>query len=175
MGGPPGGNAELSSSQQTFDLFPQPLPLSPPFTPIPHLLHPSSLTSSSSLAPILHVSHLLQGCLPPPQRKNTDGECRIHFFIAGRLFLEQMLHRPHNGGQGAPTCGGEKGQGWNHSKHDLARSPGQGMPRQEGPAAGAGSYPSCCRIPLPREPVPGVGKAWRWAGSQGDCAIRVCP
>lgn len=64
---------------------------------------------------------------------------------------------------------GEEGQGWNHSKHGLAWSPEPGMPRQDGPAAGAGQAP-----PAPEPLSPQGTMAWgreRPGGGQGPREI----
>lgn len=98
------------------------------------------------------------------------GNAGSTFFIAGRLFLEQMLHRPHNGGQGAPTCGGggagvESQQAW----------PGM-VPRTRDAQAGWARdwgrlRPLLLQKPfLPRGPGPGARKGLEVGGAPG----RLC-
>lgn len=136
------------SSSQKSELFPQTHPSPPSFWSL------SSFTGSELTS--------------PTQKRHTFGECGIHFFIAGRLFVERMLHRPHSGGRGAPTCGRRGGRGGD-SKRGLARSPDPAVPRQDGPAAGAGSGP-----PPAGEPQ-GRGRAWGRRGLEaGRAPGRLC-
>lgn len=145
------------------------LPSSPPlFTPAPHLLHPSppSLPSQAFMS-----SSFADGQMtPPPQRRSTGGECRIHFFITGRLFLERMIHRPHNGGRGYPHAGGEgvgaeSQQAW----------PGTAPRPKDTHTRQANSQGRLCPLLLQNPSVPRVragpeaGEAWR-----GRAPGRLC-
>lgn len=141
------------SSSRKSELFPQTHPSPPSFWSL------SSFTGGELTS--------------PTQKRRTFGECGIHFFIAGRLFVERMLHRPHSGVGGHPHAGGEGAGAGTASMawHGPQTQRCQGRTGQqlgqalgplllENPRVGAG---------------PGAGEAWRQAEPQGDCAIRVCP
>lgn len=136
------------SSSQKSKLPPHPHPS------LPHSSHPSSFSGGELTS--------------PPQRRCTGGGCRIHFFIAGRLFLERMLHRPHDGGGGGgghPHAGGE-GTGVGSQK----AWPGTD-PRPRGAEAGwASSWGRFCAPTAEPLSSPGLGQE-RPGGGQGPREI----
>lgn len=130
---------------------------------------PPSLALTVYPAPHLPILHVLVLYRWPddhqPQRSRTGGDHRIHFFIAGRLFLEQTLHRPYDGGQGAPTCGGgrrERGAGTGSQQawpgtvpRPRAAQAGRASSQGRLWASGCGSL--CSQVGV----GPEAGEAWR--------------
>lgn len=129
------------------------------FTAVQALPTAPSLSSAPHL-PILPVppSSFPGGELtsPPPKKVHWRGMWNPRFYCRKTISRVNATQTPHNGGQGDTHMRGGKGAGAGSQQ------------------AWPGTVP---RTPLsPRVRAgPGAGEAWRRAGPQGDCAIRVCP
>lgn len=122
---------------------------------------PPSLTLTFYPAPRLPILHVLVLYRWPVdhqrQRSRTGGDHRIHFFIAGRLFLEQTLHRPYDGGQGHPHAGGEEGE---RSGDGITASVAWHGPQTQGGPGRTGQQPGQALGLRLRKPLfPGRGGA----------------
>ena len=149
------------------------------FPPCPRILitkvqtppTPPSLTS-----PFLPSLILFRGRadFPTPKKVHWWGMQDPLLYCRKTISRANATQTPRRGrwGWGAPTCGGRGDRGGVTESMAWHRPQTQGCRGRMGQQLGQVLRPYC-RTPL--FPRVGAGEAWRRAGPQGDCAIRVCP